>query len=565
MKGAGQRDGGDAAAAAGATVAAGADALERGRAAHARRAWDEAYVLLARADQVAPLSAEDLELLAWSGALTGRDQDHLAALERAYQAHLDAGEGIRAARAAFWQALRLFSLGERGRAGGWIARAHRLVEREGHPCVETGYLLLPVAQRSFAAQDWAAGLDAAVAAAEIGERFGDMDLTTFARMLQSRALLRQGQIERGVALLDEVMVAARTGALSPIITGLIYCSAIAVCQQVYALDRAREWTAALASWCEAQPQLVTFSGICLVHRAEIKQLAGAWGEATQEAQRASARIAQGADARANGEAIYQQAEIHRLRGELDAADGAYRRASQLGRDPQPGLALLRLVQGRGDAALAGIRRALGAATDPLQRATLLPAAVEIMLAGEAAEEAGRACGELEEIAARWGTDVLAAMAGHARGAVTLNQGDAAAALGPLRRAFAVWHGLGAPYLAARVRVLVGLACGALGDHDGGSLELDAARAVFQQLGAAPELARLDARVLGKPASDRHGLSPRELEVLRLVASGKTNKAIARTLFLSEKTVDRHVSNIFTKLDVPSRAAATAYAYEHKLV
>jgi DNA-binding CsgD family transcriptional regulator len=352
------------------------------------------------------------------------------------------------------------------------------------------------------------------------------------------------------------MLAATAGELSPVVTGLIYCSVIAICHQVYALDRAREWTSALAQWCQGQPQLVSFAGACLVHRSEILQLGGGWGEAIEEARRATERISRPMDRAA---ASYQEAEIHRLRGELGGAEEAYRRASQLGREPQPGLALLRLAQGDREAAATAIRRVVAATTDRLERARFLPALVEILLATGDLEEARRGCQELEEIAGWVKSEGLGAMAAHARGALLLAQGDAPAALDPLRRAFTVWQKLEAPYPAARVRVLLAKACGALGDREGARLELDAAREAFRALGAASDLAALD----GSPRG--HGLTARELQVLRLVSSGKTNKAIARELSLSEKTVDRHVSNIFNKLAVSSRAAATAYAYQHKLV
>lgn len=548
---------------------AGRDAdLAQGRAAFERRAWNQAYEALARADGAAPLLGPDLELFAQSAELAGRTELFLKIMERAHKQWLEAGDETRAARAAFWLGVRLFAIGEPGRGGGWIARAQRLLEHHGHDCVERGYLLLPTVQRSFAERDWTTAYQAATQAVEIGERFEEPDLVAFARCLQGRALTRQGRIKDGLALLDETMVAAEVGELSPIMTGLIYCTAIAACQSAYALARAREWTSALAAWWDSQPELVPFTGSCLVHRAQIKQLSGSWVEAIEDARRASERLSREQDARGRGDALYQQAEIHRLRGELAAAEEAYREAGQFGRDSQPGLALLRKAQGRRDAAASGIRRALGAATDPLLRTTLLPATVEILVDAGAVGEAEAACSELEQIAERLDTDVLTAMAGHARGAVCLAQGQAAAALGPLRRAFAVWQAVGAPYLAARVRVVIGRACRALGDDDGAALELGAARAVFERLGATPDLDQLDARgaagsAVGSGAP--HGLTPRELEVLRLVASGRTNKAIAKQLFLSEKTVDRHVSNILTKVNVPSRAAATAYAYEHKLV
>jgi ATP/maltotriose-dependent transcriptional regulator MalT len=376
--------------------------------------------------------------------------------------------------------------------------------------------------------------------------------------------LQQGQVGRGLALLDEVMIAVTAAELSSLVTGLMYCSVIRACQEVYAFGRAGEWTAALARWCEEQPEMVAFTGVCRVHRAEIMQLHGAWQDAIEEAQRASER-SQEVDQQAAAAAFYQQAEVYRLRGEFAAAEEAYRDAGQLGGESQPGLALLRMAQGCTDAASAAISRVVSTTTDQLQRAKLLPAHVEIMLATGDIQKACNACRELEEIAETFETDVLRAMAAQARGAIDLAEGDTRAALGPLRRALKVWRQVKAPYEAARVRVLMGLACRSLGDDEAAELELNAARAVFEQLGAAPELTRLDS--LGKRATSvhPHPLTAREFQVLRLIAAGKTNKAVAASLFLSERTIDRHVSNIFSKLNVSSRAAATAYACHHKLL
>ena len=543
------------------------DAISRGRLAYERRAWEDAYEALSQAGASA-LGADDVERLAWSATLTGRDEPACEAFERLHQLRLDAGEDRRAARAAFWLALRTMSLGQKARASGWLGRAERLVDPNGQDCAECGYLRLLHIFRHTAAGDHAAALTAAAEAATIGDRFKDPDLGALGRNFQGRALIREGRLSEGLRCFDEAMVAATCGELSPIVTGLVYCDAIAACQQTHALDRAREWTMALSAWCEAQPQLVPFAATCLVHRSEVMQLGGAWTEAFEEARRASNRLshARGGDA---GHAAYQEGEIHRLRGERAEAEQAYTRASERGRDPHPGLALLRVAQGRIDVAAAASRRVLSETSDPLKRTRFLPAHVEIMLAAGDLGEARRAASELDALAGRFGIELLSAMAQHAKGAVALAEGDARGALDPLRHARDAWQRVGAPYLSARIRLLMARAFQALGDIDGVALEVDAAKKVFNQLGAAPDVAAAEAIGTLAPAQGRptpsHNLSAREFEVLLLVASGKTNKAIAEALFLSEKTVDRHVSNIFIKLDVSTRAAATAWAYKHHLV
>jgi DNA-binding CsgD family transcriptional regulator len=538
--------------------------LERARKSYQQRAWSDAYQAFLNADREAALEAEDVELLAMAAYLTGRDEDYLGALERAYNAHREHGQSRRAARCAFWLGFRLLFRGETGRATGWLSRAERSLEHEVRECGERGYLLLPLVEQRLERGDFEAAYEAAVDAVAIGERCGDADLVACARHQQGRVRLQQGQAKAGLALLDETMVAVTSGELSPLMTGLVYCSVIEACQQVYAFDRMREWTAALARWCEGQPEMVAFAGVCRVHRAEIMQLEGAWPMALDEARGACAR-SQGVNKQAAAAALYQLAEVHRLKGDLAAAEEAYRGASQMGSDPQPGLALLRVEQGRPGAAATAIRRVLGTTHDRLKRLALLPAYVEIMLAADHIEDARNASRELDGLARAFDTGVPGAIAAQARGAVYVAGGEAQPALGVLRRAFNVWQRIEAPYLAARVRVLIGQACHALGDEDGATLELAAARATFEHLGAKPDLTRVDALMRGSPSGRPHGLTARELQVLRLVAGGDTNKAIANKLCLSEKTIDRHLSNIFDKLDVSSRAAATAFAYQHKLI
>jgi DNA-binding CsgD family transcriptional regulator len=361
------------------------------------------------------------------------------------------------------------------------------------------------------------------------------------------------------------MVTVAEGELTPFVTGIVYCGTIAACQAVYELRRAGEWTAALSQWCDEQPDLLAFTGSCLVHRAEIMQLQGGWRDALDAARRAAERFAQTEDEAAAGQALYRAGELHRLQGDVVRAEEAYREASRRGFEPQPGLALLRLAQGRREAALAAIRRALAERTEPLRRASVLPACVEIMLAASEVDEASIACAELEETAARYESGMLGAMAAHARGAVDLARGEPRGALVALRRAARAWQELAAPYEAACARVLVGLACRALGDDDAASLELEAAREIVEGLGATPDVAWIDSLSRPAAAGGRQGLTPRELEVLRLVATGQTNRQIASELVISEHTVARHVQNIFAKLHVSSRTAAGAFAFEHDLV
>lgn len=537
--------------------------LEPGRRAYRRREWRSAFELLNRAEADYQLEPTDLWLLATSAFLIGREADFLAALESAHHRHLARGEPGGAARSAFWMGMHLGNRGEGALASGWFGRAARILDRDGGEYVERGYLLLADAMRHFAEGAPAAAARCAVEAVEFAERFGDPELLAFALHLQGRALVGAGRVAEGLALIDEAMVAVATDELSPQVTGFIYCSVLGACRSIQAVSRAQAWSEALSDWCERQPQMVAYTGECRVYRAELMHLHGHWDDAISEARRAR-EIAGGAGS-ATALALYQEGEVQRLRGDFAAAGAAYLASGSAGREPQPGLALLRLAQRDRKTAIAAIRRALVESEDPLRRTRLLPAHVEIALATGEIVEARSSCAELQELAERYDSPVLNASASYTLGAVALASGSPIDALPHLRSALRLWGEVVAPYEAARARVAIALACRELADEDAAAAELRAARACFERLRAEPDLSRVDA--LLRPSSRRspHGLTTRELEVLALLATGTTNRAIARALHISEKTVARHVSNIFRKLQLGSRAAATAYAYEHDLL
>jgi DNA-binding CsgD family transcriptional regulator len=534
--------------------------LIRAREAYGRREWLAAYAGLSDA---APdeLAAEDFVRLATAAYLLGQRNDCVQALQRAYQLNLDAGDTLAAVRSAFWLALVLLTSGETAIGGGWVARSQRLLTEIDGDVVERGYVLIHLMYRHIFAGEFAAACQLAEQVTGYGHRYRDPDLIAIGLSSQGRLLLYGGRVPDGLALLDESMVGVAAGEVSTIFAGNIYCSMIEACQEIADFDRAARWTAALTTWCAEQPGLVPFTGQCAVHRGQIMRAQGAFDEALTEFDLAVQRYLAEQTPGPAGLAMAERGDVLRIRGDLTGAQAAYERAGAFGHEPQPGLALLWLAQGRTEAAAAAIRRLLGEAADPVHRSQLLPAAVEVLLATGQHDQATAIAAELESIAGSFGCPSVEARAGHAAALAALESGDPAAAMPLLRQARAVWERLGGRYETARCRVQLGRALRALGDEESAVTELAAARRTFAELGAAP--AEWEAATLITPTYPS-GLTAREAEVLRLVAAGKSNPDIAAQLFLSEKTVARHLSNIFTKLDVTSRTAAAAFAYEHHI-
>jgi ATP/maltotriose-dependent transcriptional regulator MalT len=537
------------------------DDLVQGREAFERRQWRAAHDRLSSPD-LAALNPADLDALATAAYLVGDLDTCVRAWQRAFGVHADAGATLPAVRAAFWIAFVLNTTGNAAVGGGWVARAQRLLVAEPDDVVEHGYLKLHAMYGHIFAGEYAEAFELAAAATESGRHFGDPDLVAEGLSSQGRLLMYGGNVPDGLAMLDEAMVSVAAGEVSPIVAGMAFCSMIEACQEIGDYRRMTDWTSALTRWCEEQPDLAPFTGQCAVHRAQIMRAQGAFAQALDELELAQARYeANGMDP-AVGLALYERGEVLRLRGEHDVAAVAYDAAAAYGRQPQPGLALLWLARGRTAAAVAAVHRLLDETPDPVHRSQLLPAAVEVLLAGGELDAARAASEELDGIASSFRCAALAGAASYARGTVALAESDAAAALPHLRRAWKVFLDLGARYDAARTRTRIGLAFRALGDEDSAAAELAVARRTFGELGAATARSEVD-RFLGPSLPD--GLTAREVEVLRLVAAGQSNPQIAAVLFLSEKTVARHLSNIFGKTHVSSRTAATAYAYEHELV
>jgi DNA-binding NarL/FixJ family response regulator len=536
-------------------------ATDDARAAFERHDWSATCRLLAGVP-VDDLAIEDLDRFATSAYLTGRDETAFDVWARAHRDCAHAGEVELAARFGLRLAETLGFKGDIGRSAGWVERVRRLLDDAGTDCVEVGYLANASAMcRIFGAGDHAGAHELFVRAGAVGARYRDQELMTLARIGEGRMLVYLGAIADGVSLLDEAMISVEAREISPIAVGDAYCTVIDACTEIFDLSRCRAWTDSFSRWCDEHPDLVLYRGNCLLHSAQVMHVHGDWSDAVESAHRACERLAEPLNSLTLGGAHYVEGDLHRLRGDFDAAEASYRSANGNGCEPQPGLALMRLAQGRIDTAAASIRRVLDEAVGPVFRARVLGAYAEIMLAVGDVAAAWAAAEELTEAAAELSSPFLQARAAHATAATLLAEGRATDALRASRRALRKWTELDAPHEAALTRMLIAEACAAVGDTEGAELATSAARATFEALGATPDLTRIDG---GAGPSRPDGLTSRELEVLRVLAQGKTNRVIAEKLFISEKTVASHVSHIFTKLGVSSRAAATAYAYDHDL-
>lgn len=535
--------------------------LHRAREEYERREWLAAYRTLSNLDD-AVLAATDFLSLADAAELLGHPDDAVQALQRAHHAALDAADPLLAARAAARLGTLLALRGESAVASGWLARGERVLDEVDGDVVERGYLLVGrmLERVSVGDLEGARPLPAQITAC--GRRHADPNLVALGLNQEGRVLTVFGEVPAGLRLLDEAMVGVVAGEVEPLVAGEVYCSMIEACQWVGDLGRAAQWTRALSQWCEAQPAIVAFTGQCAVHRAQLMRLHGSLRDAVTELERSAQRYEAAGGHPAIALAHQERGDVLRLLGDLDGADRAYGQALQHGNDAQPGRALLALARGEPDQAVAAVRRVLAGTHGAIFRHRVIPGCVEVLVAGGLLDESDALCDELAGIAKDFGCAAVRAGSETVAAQVALARDDPESALPMARSALARWSALDADYEVARARVLVGRALRLLGDADGAVLELRAAREAFVAQGAVPD-ARDVSDQLGE-ADRPGGLTGREVEVLRLVTAGRSNAQIAEELHLSVKTVARHLSNIFTKLDVGSRTEAAAFAHRHHL-
>jgi len=473
------------------------DPLEAGREAAERGAWPEAYELLIAADKNGTLTGSDLELLSHAAMWTGHLTASIEYAERAYARYSDASEMEKAAMVALALAAEYRNKLQLSASQGWHQRAARLLESiEESPA--HGFLALQKSMIASSRGGYDEALEHIQAALDIATRHHDRDLLAQATLREGVARVNRGDVDQGLALIDEVTAAAIAGELDPLSTAIIYCNAIDACRDLGDYSRAGEWEQTATRWCERMA-IAGFPGMCRVDRAELMRLRGAWNDADQELQRATEELAD-FNPRVAGQAFYEIGEIRLRMGDLEAAEQAFNQARDMARDPEPGLSLLRLAQGKVDAASRSIKRALEEESlVRLDRARLLPAQVEIALVAGDVKTARAAAEEIDAIANDYKisdrtTPALEASAQMAWGAVRLAEQDTEGAVTCLRRAVKLWQEVDHPYEGAKTRFLLAGAYREQGDEDGAKSELQAAQSAFERLGARLDAQRTDARL-----------------------------------------------------------------------
>ena len=558
------------------------DTLQAAHQALAQHAWGEAFELLRAADgQDGGLAPEDLEKLGEAGWWTARLDACIGARERAYAEYMEAGNRRRAAYVAMALVKDYFAKQSSSIGMAWMNRAERLLADEPE-CVERGHLERLRSVLALEGEgDYEKALEHAQRTREIAVRMGDRELEALALHDQGRALVMRGDVPEGMALIDEATAPAVAGELSPYTTGVIYCNTITACKELADYRRAGDWTEAAKRWCDRQA-IAGFPGMCRVYRASIMLTKGAWADAEDEARRACEELKEFNLSYA-AEAFYELGEIRLRVGDLRAAEGAFRQAHGLGRDPQPGLALLHLAERRTDRAQRCLEQALEEETGDLHRARLLPAVTEVAIAAGDEDGARAAAAELGAIAARYGSDALEAGASTARARLALADGDARAAVREARRAIRLWQGVDAPYEAAEARMVLATTYRAAGEDDSAALELEAALSAFDQLGAARD-ARRARDQLAALASSSEGTEARATRTFMftdIVRSTNLVEAIGdeawtdlvrwhdgvlRSLFSTHggEEVDHAGDGFFVAFEDPASAVACAVAIQRRL-
>lgn len=537
--------------------------------------WRQAYAAFSEADEVT-LGAGELEAFADTAWWTCHADQAIELRQRAFHRYLAEEEPRDAARLALSLSWDHSARGAYAVSRGWVGRAERLLA-SFPDAPERALLALTQAMTELDVGDVGPGIPHLEEALRLAEVHGDRDVQAMARVVKGRLLVHQGSVDEGLALLDESSTAALSGELGPLVSGLVYCYTIASCQDVGDYHRAVEWTQAANRWCDGV-DVTGFPGACRVHKAQVMRLHGNWTAAVEQAQAACTELHEFNNV-ITAAGHYEVGEVRRRRGEFAAALESYREADAYGQDPQPGLSLLRLAEGRVEAALAAIHRSLEATDRPLDRVRLLPALVEVAVAAGNADAAREALAELDRIVGEYRiadrpAPAFEAAAHLARGQLALAEGRVPEATRSLRQAREGWQVIGAPYETAQARLLLGLAYRRSGDEDGAMGEFEAALAVFERLGARVDAERAK-ELLGRLERRRTFMFTDIVGSTRLVESlgdEKWRRLLARhdTLLREQITtaggevIKQTGDGFFAAFDRPKEALAAAVAIQRAL-